>query len=95
MSQSKFKGGYPSGDAPAPAGPAPAPFVHVPDPSKDFEFQSIVVKDDHYHRTRFEDIVLSLVHGIALLPKERRRSVITAAIELASVIEQEIDQAQG
>ena len=63
-------------------------------PKVEYVFDSIVVRDEFYHRTRFEDIVLSLIHGIALLPKERRKNTISVAVELAQLVEQELDSAQ-
>ena len=63
-------------------------------PESETEFQSIIVRDDFYHRTRREDIVLSLIHGVALMAPERRKRVIADAVEIAALVEQALDQAQ-
>ncbi len=75
--------------------PEVEPEVHPYAPEKEDEFQAIIVKDDFYHRTRFEDIVLSLIQGVALSAPERRRNIIAGAIDLALLVEQELDKAQS
>ena len=74
--------------------PEVEPEVHPFAPEKEDEFQAIIVRDDFYHRTRFEDIVLTLVHGVALAAPERRRSIIKDAITMAKLLESEIDYSQ-
>jgi len=79
-----------TGDPYPPIGP-----TFTPTPKVEYVFDSIVVRDEFYHRTRFEDIVLSLIHGMALLPREGTKNAIATAIKLARLVEQELDSAQG
>lgn len=64
-------------------------------PEKEDEFESIVVRDDFYHPSRFESIFLSLIQGIAIQAPEKQKRILQHAVELTQMAEELIDSAQG